>query len=232
MAFYTCNRYRLLVLVLLGLIIWQIIQLLPKNRVQLSEDIVELEDDRFNKHKKDKVKVRVYYEALCPDSKHFFIKHLAPVTEKLSEFLDITLVPYGKATTKEKKGQYIFNCQHGEEECYANKIHACAIAAVGNMTLSVKITECMIIDNLDADAALERCAKDLKIDPASISSCASQEQGSALLKKHGDDTHIINPSFIPTITLNGSKDNQPAILKNFLLEVCKLIDMPLPPPCL
>lgn len=58
--------------------------------------------------------------------------------------------------TKEKKGQYIFNCQHGEEECYANKIHACAIAAVGNMTLSVKITECMIIDNLDADAALER----------------------------------------------------------------------------
>lgn len=58
--------------------------------------------------------------------------------------------------TKEKNGQYIFNCQHGEEECYANKIHACSIAAVSNMTLSVKITECMIIDNLDADAALER----------------------------------------------------------------------------
>lgn len=60
-------------------------------------DLVKLEDDTYNKHKKDKVKVRVYYEALCPDSKFFFAKHLGPVTEKLLDFLDITLIPYGKA---------------------------------------------------------------------------------------------------------------------------------------
>lgn len=118
----------------------------------------------------------------------------------------------------------------------------------------------MITDNLDADAALDRvwmfltkfsqplklmnkeildwhlflfqCAKDMKIDPEPISLCASSENGSSLLKKYGDDTHVVNPTFIPTILLNGSKDNQAAILKNFLLEVCKLIDMPLPPPCL
>lgn len=77
-----------------------------------------------------------------------------------------------------------------------------------------------------------QCAKKMKIDPEPISNCATQEHGAALLKKHGDDTHILKPTFIPTITLNGSKDNQAAILKNFLLEVCKLIDMPLPPPCL
>lgn len=44
------------------------------------------------------MKIRVYYEALCPDSKHFFIKHLWPVTETLYDFIDVTLVPYGKAT--------------------------------------------------------------------------------------------------------------------------------------
>ncbi|CAB3240568.1 unnamed protein product [Arctia plantaginis] len=213
---------------------WQVFRLLPdKHDWQLSEpDILVLEDGKFNKHKQDKVKVRVYYEALCPDSKHFFMRHLYPVTEKLSDFIDVTLVPYGKATTKEENGKYYFTCQHGEQECYANKIHACAIDAIGNMTSVVKITDCMIADNADADRALERCAKLMKIEADPISNCAKHEHGSALLKKYGDDTHILNPTFIPTIIINGSGGNQPAILKNFLLEVCKLIDMPLPPPCL
>lgn len=237
MAFYHCNRYRIIVLVLLSLIMWQFFRLIPEKPVALfsesvDTDILELEDDKYNKHKQDKVKVRVYYEALCPDSKYFFVKNLAPVTEKLSEFLDVTLVPYGKATTKEINGKYIFSCQHGEEECYANKIHSCSIEAVTNMTKAVKFTTCMITDNNDADEALQRCSKSMNIDSDPISNCANTDHGSELLKKHGDDTHILNPTFIPTVILNGSRSNQPAILKNFLLEICKLIDIPLPPPCL
>lgn len=72
----------------------------------------------------------------------------------------------------------------------------------------------------------------MNIDPDPITNCATHEQGSNLLKKHGDDTHIQRPTFIPLILLNGSRDNQAAVLKNLLLEVCKLIAMPLPPPCL
>lgn len=68
------------------------------------QNILRLEDDKYNIHKQDKIKIRVYYEALCPDSKHFFIRHLWPVTEKLSDFIEVFLVPYGKASVS-----FIFN---------------------------------------------------------------------------------------------------------------------------
>lgn len=40
----------------------------------------------------------VFYEALCPDSKHFIMKQLVPAYEKAAPIMDIVLVPYGKAT--------------------------------------------------------------------------------------------------------------------------------------
>lgn len=45
----------------------------------------------------EKVKVTVYYEALCPDSKFFITYQLVPVFEKLKDSLLLDLVPYGKA---------------------------------------------------------------------------------------------------------------------------------------
>lgn len=72
----------------------------------------------------------------------------------------------------------------------------------------------------------------MNFDVESISICANNVHGTELLREYGVETDKIKPTFIPTITLNGSKDNQGAILKNFMLEVCKKINIPLPPPCL
>lgn len=44
-----------------------------------------------------KVKISVYYEALCPDSKFFVKYQLLPVYEELQEYIILDLVPYGKA---------------------------------------------------------------------------------------------------------------------------------------
>lgn len=46
---------------------------------------------------KSRVMVSVYYEALCPDSRSFFVRHLLPVFEKMSSGLEVELIPYGKA---------------------------------------------------------------------------------------------------------------------------------------
>ena len=48
------------------------------------------------------LRVDVFYEVLCPDSRFFVLQHLLPTHEKVGSLLDIHLWPYGKATTKVK----------------------------------------------------------------------------------------------------------------------------------
>ncbi len=73
---------------------------------------------------KGKVKLGVYLESLCPDSRRFINKQLTPTFKILSEIFDIDFVPFGNSeytyntTTKE----VLFKCQHGFQECYGNKI--------------------------------------------------------------------------------------------------------------
>lgn len=46
------------------------------------------------------VMVMVFYEALCPDSKHFILRQLVPTYGNAPQLIDFQLVPYGKATVK------------------------------------------------------------------------------------------------------------------------------------
>ncbi len=39
----------------------------------------------------------VFYEVLCPDSRHFVLHQLMPAWEKLSDIMEVELKPFGKA---------------------------------------------------------------------------------------------------------------------------------------
>ncbi|KAG8230959.1 hypothetical protein J437_LFUL003917 [Ladona fulva] len=184
------------------------------------------------------VKVTVFYEALCPDSRNFFIRQLLPSYEKAPHLLDVVLVPYGKAKTQllpgegRDEGILHFSCQHGPVECQANKVHACAIKYVKKPDILKYIT-CMISDNTSPEEIGRTCAMVLGIDWLPIQTCSTTLEGDILLRDYGEATHSLRPhvSFIPTVLLDGNQDRQAAILKDLFKEICLKLQSAQPPEC-
>eukprot|EP00092_Neocalanus_flemingeri_P021619 GFUD01023449.1.p1 GENE.GFUD01023449.1~~GFUD01023449.1.p1 ORF type:complete len:252 (-),score=50.39 GFUD01023449.1:222-977(-) len=168
------------------------------------------------------VKVDVYYECLCPDSRYFVLHELLPTFEKVGSMMDIHLWPYGKATTTVTEKGYEFSCQHGEQECIGNIYHACVEKIVEDMTKKLELIKCMISDNYEPENIAKKCASEGGIDFEEIQTCASGQEGKELHFKAGLKTEALHPkvSFIPTIEIDDDQNSQKAILKNLLKEVC------------
>ncbi|XP_073998979.1 GILT-like protein 1 [Rhodnius prolixus] len=169
----------------------------------------------------------VYYECLCPDSRSFITDQLHPVMEKLSNYLKIDLIPYGKASTAvAPDGKYTFKCQHGGTECLGNKVHACSILRAKDDLTRVRLATCMISNNYLPDKIGQECCERFNINWEEVKTCAHGDQGSILLNNFGQLTHSLSPpiGFIPTITINKDQGNQVKILKNLLKVVCEHMD--------
>ncbi|WRX24277.1 Gamma interferon inducible lysosomal thiol reductase GILT - like 1 [Theobroma cacao] len=76
--------------------------------------------------KPERVNLSLYYESLCPYCRSFIVNQLVKVfNSDLLNIINLRLVPWGNA--KVVKPDKTISCQHGEDECYLNTIHACAI---------------------------------------------------------------------------------------------------------
>ena len=220
---------KLLGVISLLFIVW----ILYNYRVIENEDVINEnnlgssgnnEEDAITTPKPDLkvVKVDVYYECLCPDSRYFVLHELLPTYEKVGSMLDIHMWPYGKATSKVTSSGYEFDCQHGEKECIGNIYHACVAEKVEDPARRLEIIKCMISDNYEPENSAKKCASEGGISFHEISTCASGKEGQELHYQAGLKTHALSPkvSFIPTIEIDDSQMSQKAILKNLLKEVC------------
>ncbi|XP_011860005.1 PREDICTED: gamma-interferon-inducible lysosomal thiol reductase-like [Vollenhovia emeryi] len=220
-------RWRLVFLLLLGLLLWQTSKIwlaflqdgAVTPELEVDQAATPLSEDG---PAPQKVHVAVYYEALCPDSRSFVLKQLGPTYRKLLANMEIQLVPYGKAKTTKTNDGYQFVCQHGPIECQANIVHACSIDVIEDPSVRLQFVACMIENNIDPIGIMNTCARRISVDLDSLKECTNTERGKELLAKYGEMTNSLAPrvSFIPTITLDGSSEHQVRILKNLFKEVC------------
>ena len=108
----------------------------------------------------------------------------------------------------------IFNCHHGPNECYGNKVHACALSHIQansyqmehtRESLTLDFINCMMKagknfpDNVYPGA---RCARENNINTwENIQQCANSSEGNQLLMRHGQATmNFQNPLLsVPTV---------------------------------
>jgi len=196
-----------------------------------------------------KVPITVYYESLCPDSAKFINEQVYPaVKNELRDHVDITWVPFGKSQYSTQGADVLFNCHHGPNECYGNKVHACAIDHIQANSYQTEFTrESLTLDFINCMMKAgknfpdnvypgSRCARENHINTwENIQQCANSTEGSQLLKKYGDATNQFQMPLlsVPTVVFNqkyDSKVNDKA-MSNFLGQLCMYVSQPQPRIC-
>lgn len=196
-------------------------------------------------HAQSKVPVYVYYESLCPDSAKFINEQLYPTVKQFPNNIDLKLIPFGKSSYRTQGSETLFECHHGPNECYGNKVHACALANIeGNSYQPNRTKEALTLEYVNC--LMERaqfksgefpgkaCADQFEINWETIEQCSNSTQGSNLLRNYGDETlKLQNPlASVPTVAFRQTYDSdvQKLAVDNFRAALCKNLS-PAPMEC-
>ncbi|XP_060518229.1 GILT-like protein 1 [Cylas formicarius] len=201
-------------------------------------------------HEDHMVNVAVYYESLCPDSRKFFTQQLYPSLQgNLSHYVNLTLVPYGKATMEFKTNEHEFTCHHGPSECLGNKIQACALHLIeqgrktqglGFNRVTVGFINCLM-DKAErngdqATFPTKDCAELNHVAVLDlINNCAHHTDASNYLANYGALTDAIQKplKYVPTIVFNNQYKQEDNTLAqtNFVKALCQYINGEKPMEC-
>ncbi|KAK8791137.1 hypothetical protein WA158_005768 [Blastocystis sp. Blastoise] len=177
----------------------------------------------------DKVKVVAKVESKCPDCINFWTAGVGEFMqyEDLKDTIDMTILGYGKAMTLTLDPP-TFYCQHGEPECYGNKVIDCGVQYVYEK--QIEFTMCLSQNPSYSDEVIGNCINKIGAEEAmteKILTCAKGAEGNKLHMAAGEATGSV--SYVPYVTINGEflgYNN-----KDFTLKVCQAIEGPKPASC-
>ncbi|KAJ0792234.1 putative gamma interferon inducible lysosomal thiol reductase GILT [Helianthus annuus] len=196
-----------------------------KNVIVLLVLIVSLSETLVQPVAAQKVKLALYYEALCDASAIFLTFHLSKMFDNgLIDIVDLKLSPYGNAKLG-SNGTIV--CQHGEWECRLNTVEACAINAwpVGDHFRFIYCVESLSLHEKYSE--WETCLQKLKLDPKDVNDCVTSGLGHKLELQYADEIAALKPphEYVPWVVVDGQPLKEVSILciifKN--LKVCNKI---------
>ncbi|CAG9854843.1 unnamed protein product [Phyllotreta striolata] len=176
------------------------------------------------------VNVSVYYISSCPSSQRFIGSKLHQAYQKLgSEALNVKLYPtiVGYNTYGEEPYiSYDIDCINGDEECFANKMQACALHLFGFNENTINFEGCVMSSRQPENKrVVRRCAKKSQIEWSSIKKCINTRGDEILTEIYDEFKELISEiDHFPHIIFNGVYDERTARKAsiNFLSTVCEM----------
>ena len=179
----------------------------------------------------DKIVIDLHFESECPACRSTITKNFAEAY-KAEGFLDMVTInyfPFGNAKEQAQDDSFLFECQHGAQECNYNIIETCALNLIEDPYKSFEFVNC--IENNDYfwfyQRTINSCQKEVGIDEnlaTSIYDCYSGDMGSQLEHVIANATNSLNPphKYVPWILVDGehNDDLQQQVQSGLLKYVC------------
>ncbi|XP_028130183.2 gamma-interferon-inducible lysosomal thiol reductase isoform X6 [Diabrotica virgifera virgifera] len=184
----------------------------------------------------------VFYEGLCPLCYQFIVNQLYPSYPKLADSLKLDLVPYGwSSSIRGNDGKVTFECQHGDDECHVNRIHACVLdqnpSSLDYVTFIYQYLSKTDLRDLNERQELELAQSLLpsSLSWDSVSDCYHGERGTELLLGYEERQAQLNPElpWVPNIRFNGVYDAEVEYqaMVDLTATVCNLLEDNKPDVC-
>jgi len=163
----------------------------------------------------DKVKISVFYEALCPACLWFFEHEMNPFLQKkgLQDIANFEFVPYGNSVTT---GNTV-TCQHGDKECQLDNLHACAVKNLDQKDLPTFLTCAMANGQAkSAKDVLATCGHQDK-----VGACFGDGQTQEAVKMvmaFGEQTNSAGQEYTPYVKMNAQHSKTAE--SNLIQAVC------------
>lgn len=160
-----------------------------------------------------RVKLEIYMESQCPDTTKFIDSQLMPVYDELRAYLDLKIIPFGKAkwTRLETTSQedYSFQCQHGPRECLVNQVMCCGIERLKTVEKYLPYVACVQATPPNGHEQV-KCDEKFSLDHKDMQECANGREGRLLHHRMGELTKALKPSavFIPWILVDGTREKR------------------------